>query len=64
LEVTNIIENIEDTNKSGKIIWKEWKETAFHSLYSITNQGGGETWYNQYDDAETKTILEFTGNRI
>jgi hypothetical protein len=43
LEVTNIIENIEDTNKSGKIIWKEWKETAFHSLYSITNQGGGET---------------------
>jgi hypothetical protein len=49
------------TNKIGNVIWKGWKETAFHNWHSITDQ------INEYDgddDVETKAILGFWGQAL
>jgi hypothetical protein len=45
-----------DTNKRGEVIWKEWKETAFHSW-----QTDIDWWDNQNIDGETKIVLGFIG---
>jgi hypothetical protein len=50
-----------DTNGE---IWKEWKDTAFHNWHSVTGRRDDETWVNQKDDGETKTILGLKGTDL
>jgi hypothetical protein len=52
------------TNNTGKLIWKEGKEVAFHTFYSIINQGEDETLDDQNDDGETNTILVIQMNEL
>jgi len=38
---------------------RDMTETAFHSWHSVTDWRDDDTWDDQNDDGETKTVLEF-----
>jgi hypothetical protein len=42
LKVTHVVKEYKITNKSGKMIRKEWKEPAFHNSNSVNDGGEDE----------------------
>jgi hypothetical protein len=38
---------------------KECKDIAFHSRNSVTDRRDNETWVDQNDDGDTKSVMEF-----
>jgi hypothetical protein len=47
------VEEVQDTRKSGEIIWKDWKETDFRNWHSVTERRDDKTWDDQNVDGRT-----------